>query len=86
MEFEKKLKRLEDIVEKMESGDLSLDDSMKLFEEGVKMSRECQSQLTVAEEKVKLLLSVDGDGKAVTRDFDSAGDPGDDSGDDSGET
>lgn len=70
MEFEKKLKRLEDIVEKMESGDLSLDDSMKLFEEGVKMSRECQAQLTVAEEKVKLLLSVDADGKAVTRDFD----------------
>jgi exodeoxyribonuclease VII small subunit len=77
MEFEKKLKRLEDIVEKMESGDLSLDDSMKLFEEGVKMSRECQSQLSVAEEKVKLLLSVDADGKAVTRDFD----PGDDDGD-----
>ncbi|MBN8539080.1 MAG: exodeoxyribonuclease VII small subunit [Deltaproteobacteria bacterium] len=76
MEFEKKLKRLEDIVEKMESGDLSLDDSMKLFEEGVKMSRECQSQLTVAEEKVKLLLSIDADGKAVTRDFD----PDDDSG------
>jgi exodeoxyribonuclease VII small subunit len=76
MEFEKKLKRLEDIVEKMESGDLSLDDSMKLFEEGVKMSRECQLQLTVAEEKVKLLLSVDADGKAVTRDFD----PDDDSG------
>ena len=81
MEFEKKLKRLEDIVEKMESGDLSLDDSMKLFEEGVKMSRECQSQLTVAEEKVKLLLSIDADGKAVTRDFDSAGDSDDDSGD-----
>lgn len=70
MEFEKKLKRLEDIVEKMESGDLSLDDSMKLFEEGVKMSRECQAQLTVAEEKVKLLLSVDADGNALTRDFD----------------
>ncbi len=80
MEFEKKLKRLEDIVEKMESGDLSLDDSMKLFEEGVKMSRECQSQLTIAEEKVKLLLSVDANGKAVTRDFDSGDDPDDDSG------
>jgi len=76
MEFEKKLKRLEDIVEKMESGDLSLDDSMKLFEEGVKMSRECQAQLTVAEEKVKLLLSVDADGDAVTRDFDPDDDGG----------
>lgn len=70
MEFEKKLKRLEDIVEKMESGDLSLDDSLKLFEEGVKLSRDCQGQLTAAEEKVKVLLSVDSDGKAVTRDFD----------------
>lgn len=71
MEFEKKLKRLEDIVEKMESGDLSLDDSLKLFEEGVKLSRDCQSQLTSAEEKVKVLLSVDADGKPVTRDFDN---------------
>lgn len=69
MEFEKKLKRLEDIVGKMESGELSLDDSLKLFEEGVKLSRDCQSQLTVAEEKVKLLLSVDADGNPVTRDF-----------------
>ena len=69
MEFEKKLTRLEDIVEKMESGDLSLDDSLKLFEEGVKLSRDCQSQLTKAEEKVKVLLSVDADGKPQTRDF-----------------
>lgn len=69
MEFEKKLTRLEDIVEKMESGDLSLDDSLKLFEEGVKLSRDCQAQLTKAEEKVKVLLSVDADGKTQTRDF-----------------
>ena len=69
MEFEKRLKRLEDIVEKMESGELSLDDSLKLFEEGVKLSRDCQSQLTAAEEKVKVLLSIDPDGKPVTRDF-----------------
>lgn len=70
MDFEKKLKRLEDIVEKMESGDLSLDDSMKLFEEGVKLSRDCQSQLTVAEERVKVLLSIGPDGKPVTRNLD----------------
>lgn len=73
MEFEKKLKRLEDIVEKMESGDLSLDDSLKLFEEGVKLSRDCQSQLGAAEEKVKVLLSVDAEGKPVTRDFEFDG-------------
>lgn len=78
MEFEKKLKRLEDIVEKMESGDLSLDDSLKLFEEGVKLSRDCQGQLTAAEEKVKVLLSVDADGRATTRNFDFNGDEAED--------
>lgn len=69
MDFEKKLKRLEEIVGKMEDGDLSLDDSMKLFEEGVKLSRDCQTQLSQAEKKVKLLLSVAPDGTPETRDF-----------------
>ena len=49
MDFEKKLNRLEEIVGKMENGDLSLDDSLKMFEEGVKLSRECNSQLAQAE-------------------------------------
>lgn len=69
MEFEKKLQRLEEIVTKMETGDLSLDDSLKFFEEGVKLSRECNQQLSQAEQKVKLLLSVDAAGQAVTEDF-----------------
>lgn len=69
MDFEKKLTRLEEIVAKMESGDLSLEDSLKFFEEGVKLSRECNSQLTQAEQKVKTLLSVDAAGKANTEDF-----------------
>ncbi len=69
MDFEKKLTRLEEIVTKMEAGDLSLEDSLKLFEEGIKNSRECNDQLSKAEEKVKLLLRVDNDGKAVTEDF-----------------
>jgi exodeoxyribonuclease VII small subunit len=70
MDFEKKLTRLEEIVTKMESGDLSLEDSLKLFEEGIKHSRECHKQLTEAEEKVKVLLKVDA-GQAVTEDFDA---------------
>lgn len=70
MDFEKKLERLESIVTKMEGGELSLDDSLKLFEEGIKHSRECHKQLTEAEEKVKLLLKVE-DGQAVTEDFDA---------------
>ncbi len=69
MDFEKRLSRLEEIVTKMESGDLSLEDSLKFFEEGVKLSRECNTQLTQAEQKVKVLLSVDNSGKATTEDF-----------------
>ena len=63
MEFEKKLGRLEEIVGKMESGDLSLEDSLKMFEEGVKLSRECNTQLQAAEQKVKVLLTVDAQGQ-----------------------
>jgi exodeoxyribonuclease VII small subunit len=69
MEFEKKLGRLEEIVSKMESGDLSLEDSLKMFEEGVKLSRECNTQLQAAEQKVKVLLTVDAQGQATTEDF-----------------
>lgn len=69
MDFEKKLTRLEEIVAKMESGDLTLEDSLKSFEEGVKLSRECNTQLSQAEQKVKLLLSVDSSGQATTEDF-----------------
>ncbi len=69
MDFEKKLTRLEEIVAKMEAGDLSLEDSLKFFEEGVKLSRECNTQLSQAEQKVKVLMSVDGNGKPVTEDF-----------------
>lgn len=69
MDFEKKLGRLEDIVGKMENGEISLEDSLKLFEEGVKLSRECNTQLNEAEQKVKLLLGVDASGEAQTRDF-----------------
>lgn len=69
MDFEKKLNRLEEIVGKMEAGDVSLEDSLKFFEEGVKLSRECNSQLSQAEQKVKLLLSVDANGNATTENF-----------------
>ena len=69
MGFEKKLKRLEEIVEKMEAGDLSLDDSLKSFEEGVKLSKECHVQLSEAEQKVKLLVKENSDGSLETKDF-----------------
>lgn len=69
MDFEKKLSRLEQIVQKMEKGDLALEESLKLFEEGVKLSRECQTQLTKAEAQVKKLVGFDENGKAITTDF-----------------
>ena len=69
MDFEKKLVRLEEIVGKMERGELSLDDSLKLFEEGVKLSKECHQRLNEAENKVRVLMSIDDKGQAVTQEF-----------------
>lgn len=69
MEFEKKLGRLEEIVQKMEKGELTLEESLKFFEEGVKLSRECQTQLSKAETQVKKLVSIDDTGKATTEPF-----------------
>lgn len=58
--FEESLARLESLVEKMESGDLSLEDSLKTFEEGIKLTRECQQALKSAEQKVNLLIEQNG--------------------------
>ncbi len=69
MEFEKKLNRLQEIVTDMEKGDLSLEDSLKFFEEGVKLSRDCQSELSAAELKVKKLIGKDAEGNFQEEDF-----------------
>ena len=53
--FETAVTRLNEIVKDMEKGDLSLDDSLKKFEEGINLIRECQSVLHDAEQKVKML-------------------------------
>ncbi len=71
MDFEKKLGRLEEIVQKMEKGDLALDESLKLFEEGVKLSRECQTRLNEAEAQVKQLVGFDEKGAPITENFQS---------------
>ena len=55
LKFEDGLKRLEAIVAKLESGNLPLDDSLKLFEEGVKLVRFCNERLAEAQQKVELL-------------------------------
>ncbi len=54
--FEKSLEQLESLVAKMESGELSLEESLKAFEEGVKLSRDCQTRLTEAEQRVQILI------------------------------
>jgi len=65
-DFESALKKLEDIVTQLESGDLTLDRSLELFEEGVNMSRFCSSKLEEAERKVETLTkSADGTLKEV---------------------
>lgn len=58
--FEQSLARLEEIVRKLESPNLPLDDAMKLFEEGMQLSRECQKQLEQAEARVEILLKKTG--------------------------
>jgi exodeoxyribonuclease VII small subunit len=68
-EFEFCLTRLEEIVRKLDSANLSLDDAMKLFEEGVQLSRDCQKYLEQAEGKVEILLKKAG-GEMVVEPFD----------------
>ena len=69
MDFEKKLSRLEEIVQKMEKGDIVLEDSLNLFEEGIKLSRECHTRLNEAQETVKKLVAMDEQGRPVLADF-----------------
>ena len=54
--FEESLKKLESIVEQLEKGDLALEDSLKLFEEGVNLSAACKQELEAAEGKVQMLV------------------------------
>ena len=67
--FEDSIRRLSDIVETLESGELPLEESLRLFEEGVKLARSSQSTLNQAERRVEELLSVDDAGNAVTREI-----------------
>ena len=56
LNFEQSLKRLEEIVDKLEGEELALEESLKLFEEGVKLAESCGRRLDDAEKKVTLLL------------------------------
>lgn len=66
--FEQTLGNLEALVQKMESGALSLEESLQAFETGVRLTRECQQALSRAEQKIQQLLEQNGELK--TRPFD----------------
>ncbi len=55
-DFETALKRLEEIVKKLENGELPLDSALQLFEEGIKLSRFCHTKLEEAERRVEILV------------------------------
>lgn len=71
--FEASLKKLEEIVIRLETGSLSLEDSLKAFEEGVKHSAFCSSRLEDAERRVEILLKQK-DGSLKREPFDSGED------------
>ena len=58
--FEEQISKLEKIVLELEKGELSLDDSVKKFEQGIKISKECNEILEKAEKKINILVNQDG--------------------------
>jgi len=79
--FESSLEELERIVRQLEQGELTLEKSLELFEQGVKLSRDCQERLSQAERRIEILMR-DNQGRASVRPFDpdselSAGDDDD---------
>ena len=66
--FEKDLEKLEKIVDTLEEGGLPLDDSIKKFEEGIKLAKRCEKALSAAEKKIEV-LTKDAQGKVETKPF-----------------
>ena len=60
-DFEHSLAELQALVERLESGELSLEDSLTAFEQGIGLTRDCQAALAQAEQKVQILLERDGE-------------------------
>ncbi len=69
--FETSMTELEEIVGKLEAGDVTLDESLELFEKGVKLVKSCRNKLDEAEKKVKI-LTAGSDGDMVEKDFGDA--------------
>ena len=69
-DFEAALAELESIVQKLEQGELSLEESLRQFERGVVLTRSCQKSLRQAEQKIRVLAQT-GDGEVVEQDFET---------------
>jgi exodeoxyribonuclease VII small subunit len=69
--FEAALEALEEIVHQLESGDLPLEKSLELFENGIQLSRQCQERLNQAERRIEVLLR-DNQGRPVVSEFEEA--------------
>ena len=67
--FERSLKSLEHIVRQLEGGELSLEESLKIYEEGIRLTRKCEKELSAAEQKVQQLMENNGEieAKAYTQ-------------------
>ena len=70
--FETSLESLQEVVQELEDGQLSLSDSLEQYEQGVKHLKNCHAALKSAERKIELLVKLDKDGNLVTQDFDDS--------------
>ena len=61
LDFEQSLADLQNLVERLETGELTLEDSLTAFEQGIRLTRDCQAALAQAEQKVQILLERDGE-------------------------
>lgn len=68
LDYEAALAELESLVDRLEQGDISLEESLKLYENGVLLTRECQEALTAAEQKVQMLVKQSGQSTLVDLD------------------
>lgn len=70
LDFETGMKRLQELVEKLERQDIPLEEAVNLFEEGMELSRKCAKILEAAEERVKVLMRDQETSKVIERDLD----------------
>ena len=83
-DFEKSLGELEALVAKLEQGDVPLEEALKTFERGVALTRQCQTALRTAQQKVEILLARNGAEEVTPFSDDEADDPDEDDDDDAG--